>query len=89
MKNLSISLSLISILLTGQAAHADMSETPSHQKANIETIVVTAMPEVANFEIYSEQHSKKALQRAMNLLALNLISDTVEQQSKPTINSPI
>jgi len=47
----------------------------SHPESNIEKIVVVAEPEVANFEIYSEKHSAQAIEKMMNIVALNLRND--------------
>jgi len=72
MKNLTISLSLILTLASSQAVFADVSETPSHPASNIETVVVVAQPEVANFEIFSEKHSARAIEEMMDIVAINI-----------------
>jgi len=75
MKNVSISLSLILMLATGQNALAELSEIPSHPESNIEKIIVVATPEVANFEIYSEKHSERAIGQMMSFMVASLDSD--------------
>jgi len=79
MKNLTISLSLILTLASSQAVFANVSQTPSHPESNIETVVVVAQPEVANFEIYSEKHSALAISEVMEFVALNLENDSNEE----------
>ncbi len=66
MKNLIIKFSLISSLLAGQPAFAQEDVTASD--APIETIVVVAEPEVANFEIYSTEITKTVLNATMELI---------------------
>lgn len=66
MKNLTISLSLIFSLLIGQSALAQDDAKPPVEL--IETILVVAKPEVANFEIYSIEITKNVLNSAMELI---------------------
>ena len=66
MKNLIIKFSLISSLLAGQSAFAQAGSTPADTP--IETIVVVAEPEVANFEIYSIEITKAVLNSTMELI---------------------
>jgi hypothetical protein len=87
MKNLTISLSLILMLTAGQTALADMAETASHPESGIETIVVTAMPEVANFEIYSEKHSVQALEKMMNYVIADLNNENAEEARSASTNN--
>jgi hypothetical protein len=90
MKNLTISLSLILMLAAGQTALADVAETASYTESGIETIVVTATPEVANFEIYSEKHSEQALEEMMDFVSANINSDNAkEARSVSTSNLSI
>ncbi len=79
MKNLTISLSLILTLASSQAVLASVSQTPSYPESNIETVIVVAQPEVANFEIYSEKHSARAINEVMEFVALNLENDSNEE----------
>jgi hypothetical protein len=72
MKNLSISLSLIALLVGSQIAVAELAATPSNIRSNIETITVTATPEVANFEIYSEKHSVRVMHKMMDVVVASL-----------------
>lgn len=66
MKSLIISFSLTPALLIGQSALAQEDITPLVEP--IETIVVVAKPEVANFEIYSVEITKTVLNSTMNLI---------------------
>ncbi len=66
MKNLIISLSLISSLLVGQSARAQEGLTTLAEP--IETIVVVSMPEVANFEIYSVEITKNVLNSTLKII---------------------
>ncbi len=72
MKNLTITLSLILTLASSQVVLANVSETPSHPASNIETVIVVAQPEVANFEIFSEKHSARAIEEMNSIVASNL-----------------
>lgn len=74
MKTLFTSLSLILMLTATNSAFAEVSEEPLYPEANIETVLVVAVPEVANFEIFSEKHSAKAIDQAMNIVVDNLKS---------------
>ncbi len=72
MKNLLISLSLISSVLISQSALADEELKSVVEPVNIETIVVTSKPEVANFEIYSLDIAADALDSVMEIVTDNL-----------------
>lgn len=90
MKNVSISLGLILTLTASQSALADLTETQSYQQPSIETIIVTSKSDVANFEIYSEKLSQKALKQALNLIIADIDNDnTGEISTIPSNNSSI
>lgn len=72
MKNLLISLSLVSSVLIGQSAFASEEITSVVEPINVETIVVTSKPEVANFEIYSLDITAQALDSVMEIVVDNL-----------------
>lgn len=72
MKNLLISLSLISSVLIGQSAIANEEMISVVEPVNVETIVVTSKPEVANFEIYSLDITADALDSVMEIVVDNL-----------------
>ncbi len=72
MKNLIISLSLISSVLIGQSALANEELTSVVEPINVETIVVTSKPEVANFEIYSLDIAADALDSVTEIVTDNL-----------------
>lgn len=67
------------MLAASQSAFANIANTSSYPETNIETIVVTATPEVANFEIYSDKHSQQAIKQVMNYVTSDLNSDSVEK----------
>jgi hypothetical protein len=75
MKYLSISLTLILTLLANQSALAEVKETSLNPSTGIETIVVIAQPEVADFEIFSLNRSKQVMQEIMDTVAADLGND--------------
>ena len=77
MKNLIISLSIISSVLIGQSAMANEELTSVVEPVNVETIVVTSKPEVANFEIYSLDITAEALDSVMEIVEENLSTSIV------------
>ena len=72
MKNLLISLSIISSVLISQSVLASEEITSAVEPINVETIVVTSKPEVANFEIYSLDITADALDSVMEIVVDNL-----------------
>jgi hypothetical protein len=75
MKYLSISLTLILTLLANQSALAEVKETALNPSTGVETIVVIAQPEVADFEIFSLKRSKQVMQEIMDTVAADLGND--------------
>lgn len=88
MKNLTIKLSLLLLLASSPSAFAEVLETPSNKRANIETIVVMATPEVASFEIYSERHIKHAMNKIMSIVATR-VDNNAKANNTSDISSPI
>jgi len=72
MKNLIISLSIISSVLIGESAMANEELTSVVEPVDVETIVVISKPEVANFEIYSLDIAADALDSVMEIVTDNL-----------------
>jgi len=85
MKNLSISLALISMLATSQSSFAELSETPSNPSPTIEKVVVVSTPEVANFEIYSEKLGALAIKNVMTLVTESFDNEDKNQENSAEI----
>ncbi len=88
MKNLTIKLSLLLLLASSPSAFAEVLEAPSSKRANIETIVVMATPEIAGFEIYSERHIKQAMNKIMSIVATR-VDNNEKANNSSDISSPI
>lgn len=90
MKNSLINLSLLLLLASSQSAFSELPETPSSIDANIETIVVVAKPEVANFEIFSERRTEHAVNQMMSSVIASLDNNGAEKASNThEASSPI
>ncbi len=85
MKNLSISLALISMLIGSQSAFAELAETPSSPTSGIEHIIVIGKLEEANFEIFSEENSQNAMKEIMNVVVASLNDDEKESVASVSI----
>lgn len=83
MKTLSTSLGLILILASSQSAFASQSQAYITPVNKIEKIVVIAKPEAANFEIYSEKHSRKVMYQMVNIVIASVAND--KQQTSTSI----
>lgn len=88
MKNLIISLSLISSLLIAQSAFANDQVSKAAPQKNIETIVVTSTPEVANFEIFGLDVTQEALDSAMKMVS-EKISASVTKGSVSLVETTV
>lgn len=86
MKNLLITFSLISSLLISQSVMAQDETNTSAKSRQIETIVVTPKPEVANFEVFSTEITKSAIDSAMQIVSDNL-SSSVSKGSATLIST--
>ena len=75
------------LVAVNQSAIADSNKTSSYPETALETVIVTSTSEVANFEIYSEKHSQKALKRSMNFIIADLKSDVSDQRVNTTSNN--
>ena len=91
MKNLSIYLSLILMVVSIQTAFAaqalpfaDQAEFYSVPESDIETFIVYPKQDVAKFEIYSEKHSQQAITEIMHSVGASIHNDAKKADNKVT-----
>jgi len=78
MKNLTIALTLASSLMIGSTAFAEDTKAIESNASKVETIVVVAEPEVANFEIFSLKLAEEAMDSAVEVMAESVSSSLTE-----------